>query len=182
MNQSVVIRKPDRSEIPQLAELGSRLFQQTFDGLYTEQDLQAFLTQVHSPAGVAYDWDAGCTFWIAEAVGQGSAVGSEPNQLVGYCKAGPVKVPLEVGNRRALELRQLYIEKSYFRCGIGSKFMHKFFVLCDELNIQDAFVSCWSENERALAFYASFGFKEVGKYEFLVGNHRDHELILCKQL
>ena len=95
MSQSIVIRKPLRSEIPQLAELGSRLFRQTFAGLYPDADLKAFLDRVHSPAGVAYDWDQGCEFWIAEA--------AEGASWVGYCKAGPISVPAEVGGRRALE-------------------------------------------------------------------------------
>ncbi len=181
MALSFEIRKPLRSEILKLADLGSRLFQQTFDGLYSAEDLQAFLTQVHSPAGVAYDWDAGCEFWIAEAAGQGSAVGGDELRFVGYCKAGQVKVPIEVGERRALELRQLYVDRDLHRCGIGSKFMHAFFELCGLRSVQDAYVSCWSENQKALAFYASFDFKIIGEYEFLVGDHRDRELILLKQ-
>ncbi len=181
MTRSFLIRKPLRSEIPQLAELGSRLFQQTFDGLYSDADLQAFLAKVHSPAGVAYDWDAGCEFWVAEAVGQGSGLGTDQPCLIGYCKAGAVTVPIEVGERRVLELRQMYVEREAFRCGIGSKFMQAFIELCNLRNIQDAYVSCWSQNVRALAFYAHFAFEVIGSYDFMVGEHRDHELILRKQ-
>ena len=175
MTDSVVVRKPLRSEIPQLAELGSRLFVQTFDGLYSDEDLQAFLNQVHSPAGVAYDWDAGCEFWIAERI-------AEAGTFIGYCKAGPVKVPYDVGDRRVLELRQLYVDQPFHRGGVGSMFMREFLQLCEEREVQDAYVSCWSENQKALAFYARFGFEQVGEYAFMVGNHRDHELILRKQV
>jgi len=177
-----VIRKPLRSEIPQLAELGGRLFQQTFDGLYSAADLQAFLTKVHSPAGVAFDWDAGCEFWIAEVAGEGSDVSGNQPCLIGYCKAGAVSVPVEVGERRALELRQMYVDRQVQRGGIGSKFMQEFFELCSDRGIQDAYVSCWSENQQALAFYAHFGFEVIGSYDFLVGEHRDHEFILRKCL
>ncbi len=174
MSQSIVIRKPLRSEIPQLAELGSRLFRQTFAGLYPDADLKAFLDRVHSPAGVAYDWDQGCEFWIAEA--------AEGASWVGYCKAGPISVPAEVGGRRALELRQIYVERAFHRRGIGARFMQRFLDLCHVRDIELAYVSCWTENVQALAFYAGYGFEVVGTYDFEIGAHRDQDHILCKHL
>jgi GNAT superfamily N-acetyltransferase len=178
MSQSVEIRKPLRSEIPKLAELGSRLFRQTFDGLYSDVDLRAFLDKVHSPAGVAYDWDHGCEFWVADAAGEGTAAGT----WVGYCKAGPVKVPIEVGDRRVLELRQMYVDRQFQRRGIGAELMKRFFELCHERSIELAYVSCYTENERALAFYARYGFEVIDTYDFEIGEHRDQDHILCKRL
>ena len=182
MSQSIGIRKPLRSEIRQLAELGSRLFQQTFEGLYRDADLNAFLDRVHSPAGVAYDWDQGCEFWIAEAAEQGAAAAS----WVGYCKAGPIKVPVEVPaevrDRCALELRQIYVERAFHRRGIGTRFMQKFLELCQVRNVELAYVSCWTENVQALSFYASYGFEVVGTYDFEIGAHRDQDHILCKRV
>ena len=35
----------------------------------------------------------------------------------------------------------------------------------------------WSRNERAQAVYAAAGFRKVGDYHFMVGNHRDEEYI-----
>ncbi len=174
LNKQYLIREADRGEIPQLAELGKRLFEQTFDGLYSEADLNAFLTQVHSPEGVKADWDSGCVFWIAERVGQGGDAG----ELVGYCKAGPLKVPAETGDRRVLELRQIYIDCNHHRQGIGAQFMQRFLDRCSSLQIEDAYVSCWTENDTALAFYARYGFKIVGTYDFMVGSHRDRDHIL----
>jgi diamine N-acetyltransferase len=176
--QSIEIRKPLRSEIPQLAELGSNLFQQTFEGLYSDSDLKGFLQKVHSPAGVAYDWEHDCEFWIAEAAGQGGA----EKTWVGYCKAGPVKVPVDVSTRRALELRQIYVDRAFHRRGIGEAFMQRFLELCREREIEVAYVSCYTENSRALDFYAHFGFEIVGTYDFEVGQHRDQDHILCKKL
>ncbi len=178
VEQSIQIRKPSRSEIPQLAELGNRLFQQTFDGLYSEADLQSFLDKVHSPAGVEYDWEHGCEFWIAEV-----AVPSvEAVSWVGYCKAGPLKVPIETDDRRVLELRQIYIEREFQGRGIGDQFMRRFLELCKTRSIEVAYVSCWTENKRALAFYARYGFTVVGTYDFEIGAHRDQDHILCKLL
>jgi len=176
--QSIEIRKPLRSEVPKLAKLGSRLFQQTFDGLYSDADLQVFQDKVHSPTGVVCDWDQGCEVWIAEAAGQGDALGT----WVGYCKVGPGKVPVEVGNRRVLELRQINVDAEFHRRGIGAEFMQRFLDLCHERAIEVAYVSCYTENAPALAFYAQYGFEVVGTYDFEIGEHRDKDHILCKRL
>ena len=40
------------------------------------------------------------------------------------------------------------------------------------------FASVWSENHRALAFYAKHGFSKVCEYEYVVGDARDREFIM----
>jgi diamine N-acetyltransferase len=169
----IELRKPLRAEIPQLADLGRRLFQQTFDGLYSEVDLNAFLDRVFHHDGIAADWDDGCEFWVA--------IDAEA-KWVGYCKAGPVRVPIELGDVNALELRQMYVEKQHHRCRIGSRFMERFHDLCQRRKVDQAVISCWSENTQALAFYRSFGFQVIGQYDFMVGQHRDLEYILSKSI
>lgn len=180
MHQAVSIRKPLPSEIPEIAAIGRRLFIETFDGVYRDADLVEFLDQVHSVDGVTTDWNAGCQYWIAET--DQVAPELRATQWIGYCKAGPVSVPVDLQERRSIELRQLYIDRLFHRFGIGSKFMAEFFKLCVIREIQDAYVSCWSENAKGLAFYNRFGFEVVGQYEFIVGQQRDAELILCKRL
>jgi ribosomal protein S18 acetylase RimI-like enzyme len=36
----------------------------------------------------------------------------------------------------------------------------------------------WSENTRALRFYAEYGFTKLGQYQFMVGDHADQEWIM----
>ncbi len=178
LNESYLIREAQRSEIPKLAELGKRLFVQTFEGLYSHENMADFLNKVHSPARVTADWDSGCVFWMAASVGQGGS----SDEWVGYCKAGPLKVPVETGDRSTLELRQIYIDRDHHRQGIGARFMQLFLELCHTRQIQDAYVSCWTENQNALAFYSRHGFEVVGTYDFMIGQHRDRDHILRRTL
>ena len=180
MHQAVSIRKPLPNEIPEIATIGRRLFIETFVGVYSDEDLTVFLDQVHSVEGVTVDWNADCQYWIAETDQDDTQL--QAKQWIGYCKAGPVSVPVETYERRSLELRQLYIDGLFHRFGIGSRFMAEFFRLCEIREIQDAYVSCWSENAKGLAFYMHFGFEVIGQYEFVVGKQRDAELILRKRL
>jgi RimJ/RimL family protein N-acetyltransferase len=44
------------------------------------------------------------------------------------------------------------------------------------------FLSVFIDNHRARRFYARYGFEEVGRYDFMVGTHADHDLILRLKL
>ncbi len=175
---NLTLRQPSRQEIARLSDLGKLLFTQTFAGLYCEADESAFLNRVYSIESIALDWDSGCEFWIAEEQQTGS--------WVAYSKSGPVKVPVQSVQKqppalnRCLELRQLYVHRDFHRCRIGSKLMEKFLARCQYEQIQRAYISCWSENKSALAFYGRFGFHPIGSYDFLVGNKIDIEYILCR--
>ncbi len=176
--QSLTLRQPSRQEIARLSELGKLLFTQTFAGLYSQADENAFLNRVYSIDGIAHDWDSGCEFWIAEEQQTGS--------WVAYSKSGPVKVPAHTVQKqrppleRCLELRQLYVHRDYHRYRIGTRMMEKFLDRCKREHVQCAYISCWSENKSALAFYGRFGFHPIGSYDFPVGEKVDIEYILCR--
>jgi ribosomal protein S18 acetylase RimI-like enzyme len=40
----------------------------------------------------------------------------------------------------------------------------------------------WEHNAKALAFYARNGFREVGEHVFQIGQQRDRDLLLAKEL
>jgi ribosomal protein S18 acetylase RimI-like enzyme len=157
-----------RADLALLAELGRDTFLETWSHLYCDEDLQDFLSKVHTVESVAYDFDHGRHFWIAE----------QGDHAVGYCKAGPVGVPVDVGARRSAELKQLYVRRSHHGCGVGDRLMQFFLEWVAANQIQDAYISCWSENYRALRFYRRHGFEECGKYLYQVGKQFDDERIL----
>lgn len=172
MTDLVSYRAASSQDIPQLAALGRELFIETWGTLYSSQDLNSFLEQVHSPEGVACDLAEDCCYWIA----QSSA------QWIAYCKAGPVHVPVDIGGRRAAELRQMYVRQPYHGTGVADQLMELFLQWTSQHQIQDAYISCWSENHRALAFYKRYGFSKFCQYKFRVGQQLDDEYILKRVL
>jgi ribosomal protein S18 acetylase RimI-like enzyme len=168
----VIIRPGSKDDAPRLAKLGAALFTQAFSRLYSPADLATFLTSVYSEQAVMYDFSAGYQYWLAETR-------EEP---IGYIKYGKLGLPIDVGMRRAVELKQLYVEQAYHGRGVAGELMAKFHAWARETKAQDAYVSCWSENARALAFYSRYGFQRVGEYLFAVGSQLDREWILRQTL
>lgn len=165
---SLVIRQPFGNEVDRLAAIGANLFIETWGHLYSEEDLRAYLDRVHSPSGVQEDLAQGYHFWIAEI----------DQEWIGYAKWGKVTVPIEGDRSQACELKQLYVFKGYHGLGVAHAFMRQFASWADENRFQMAYISCWSENYRALAFYKKYGFEKTGEYQFMVGKQADREFIL----
>jgi GNAT superfamily N-acetyltransferase len=150
-----------------MARIGPESFIETFGHLYTPENLAAFLVN-HSEA----NWRAELehplfSVRIAEADGEAA----------GFAKVGPPSLPFEVEGPTA-ELRQLYVLKPWQGGGVAPALMA--WVL-DEARGRGAaqlFLSVFTDNHRATAFYARYGFEAVGTYAFMVGSHADEDIIM----
>jgi GNAT superfamily N-acetyltransferase len=164
-------RDATRADAAALDRIFDTVFCGTFAHLYREEDLNAFL----SSFGVT-DWEAqlddpafACR--IAEVDGI----------PVGYAKLGPLKLPVEEDSP-ALLLDQLYILKDYHGVGIAHALMDW---TLDEARRRGAarlYLTVFVDNHRARRFYDRYGFEAVGRYDFMVGNHADEDIIMRKSL
>lgn len=146
-------------------------FCDTFAHLYRPEDLHAFL----SSFGIA-EWegqlaDRAFAFRIAES-------GNEP---VGYVKLGPMKLPIEHAPK-ALLLDQLYILKEHHGTGIAQMLMDWAMEEARRRGAPALYLTVYVDNHRARRFYDRYGFEAVGRYDFMVGNHADEDIIMRKAL
>ena len=164
-----------RSATPGDAATLNRIFDTSFCDafahLYHRNDLQLFL----SSFGVS-DWEAqlgdprfACR--IAEVDGV----------AVGYVKIGPLKLPVET-NGPALLLDQLYVLKEHHGAGIARELMDWAFDEARRRGAIQLFLTVYVDNHRARRFYDRYGFEAVGRYDFMVGNQADEDIIMRKML
>ena len=160
---------------PQDAATLERIFDtsfcDTFAHLYKQEDLDAFLSSVTRAHWEDQLRSPAFSFRIAEADG-------EP---VGYLKLGPLKLPVEP-NGPALLLDQLYILKQYHGTGIAHRLMDWALAESTRRNACELYLTVYVDNHRAKRFYDRYGFEPVGRYDFMVGNHADEDIILRKLL
>ena len=146
-------------------------FCDTFAHLYSSEDLESF----RSSFGIA-GWekeleDPRFAFRIAEVEGV----------PVGYLKLGPMKLPVEP-NGRALLLDQLYVLKGHHGTGIAQALMDWALEEARSRGANELYLTVYIDNHRARAFYDRYGFEAVGRYDFMVGNHADEDVIMRKTL
>jgi ribosomal protein S18 acetylase RimI-like enzyme len=160
------------SDAAALDRLFDTSFCDTFAHLYRSEDLEAFL----SSFSVA-DWEvqlrsADYAFRVAEADGE----------AVGYVKLGPMgKLPVD-SDRPAILLDQLYILKAHQGTGIAHALMDWAIREAERRGAEELYLTVYVDNHRARRFYDRYGFEAVGRYDFMVGNHADEDVIMRKSL
>jgi GNAT superfamily N-acetyltransferase len=146
-------------------------FCDTFAHLYRPEDLETFL----SGFGVA-DWEAQLhdpAFAVRIAEVDGVAIA--------YVKIGPLKLPVET-SRRAMLLDQFYVLTEHHGVGIAHALMDWTLEEARRRGAEELYLTVFVENHRARRFYDRYGFEAVGRYDFMVGNHADEDIIMRKAL
>lgn len=162
---SIRLRPAALEDAGTLAVLARRTFSETFGHLYAADDLAAFLAQQTPEAWAEELADAGYAVLLAE----------EDGEVAGFAKLGPRGLPVEGAG---IELRQLYILDRWQGSGLGARMMERVLAEARARGAEALWLSVFIDNMRARRFYARYGFEEVGRYAFMVGNYRDEDLIL----
>jgi len=154
-----------------MSRLASESFTETFGHLYSPDNLAVFLDN-HSAENWARELgDPDFAVRIVEDDGRPAA----------YCKIGPPSLPFEAQGP-SIELRQLYVLKPWHGAGIAPVLMDWALVEARARGAGQMFLSVFIDNHRARRFYARYGFEQVGTYDFMVGTHADHDLIMRLKL
>jgi diamine N-acetyltransferase len=167
-------RAPRIDEAELVANFGHDSFIESFGHLYTSQDLNLFIASVYTPAVVVAELaNPKLRYWIAEDGGK----------MVGLCKIGfGVTLEYDPGDRKIVELKQLYVFASHHGGTVGQSLMDWAIEQAQRENADDMLLSVYSDNSRAQRFYQRNGFSKIADTYFMVGNQRDDEYLFLRPL
>lgn len=162
---------PVHADARAISNVAETTFKATFEHLYPPEDLATFLESwmpVHKVEAQIADSD--WTFRIIR-----DAAGA----VAGYIKLGPVDFDLPQGQSAddAIELHQLYLLPTLHGSGAAAEMMDWAIGEARAQGYKHMFLSVYIDNIRAQRFYARYGFYEVGKNPFQVGNIIDDDRI-----
>lgn len=164
-------RDATREDLPAIDRVFRGSFCDTFAHLYRPEDLAAFLAKFTPEAWAEEFDDRRYRFRVAEA----------GREVVGFVKLGPSELPIET-DRRALELRQIYVLKSHHGRGLAAALTDWAIDEGRRLGFEELYLTVYVDNQRARRFYDRYGFELVGRYDFMVGSQADEDLIMRKRL
>lgn len=164
-------RDASASDLAAIDAVFRRSFCDTFAHLYRPEDLAEFLGQFTPEAWAEEYHDPRYRFRLAEIAGE----------VVGFVKLGPSALPIET-NRRAIELRQIYVLGDHHGSGIASALTDWAIEQARSLRFEELYLTVYTDNHRARRFYERYGFAAVGRYDFMVGSHADEDIIMRKVL
>ncbi len=164
---TITYRDGTAADLPAIDAVFRRSFADTFAHLYEPEDLAAFFAGFTLEAWAAEMAGADYAFRLAEHDGE----------LVGFCKLGPPSVPVESCAQR-IELRQIYIDKAWHGRGIAKALMDWAIAEAKARGVHELYLTVYVDNLRAQRVYERYGFEAVGRYDFMVGNHADEDIIM----
>lgn len=155
-------------DVGELTLFASQAFVHTFGHIYDPADLAAFLAGWNPPERLrAQIADPEWTIALAR---------DETDAITGFIKLGPIDFDLPDGQPQedATELHQLYVSEAAKGTGIAAALMDWGIGWARE-RASILYLSVFTENQRAQAFYRRYGFVDVGRNAFRVGNHIDED-------
>jgi GNAT superfamily N-acetyltransferase len=164
---TVSYRIADRGDAGAIDAIFRASFCDTFAHLYRAEDLEAFLAKFTRQAWETELDDPAYAVLLAEDGGE----------AVGYVKLGPLTLPVDA-NGGAVELRQLYVLKGQHGSGVGAALMDWALGEAKGRGVGELYLTVYTDNHRAKRFYERYGFVPVGRYDFMVGNHADEDIIM----
>lgn len=167
----IAYRDATPADAAALHELFDSVFCATFAHLYRSEDLQAF----RSSSGVP-DWErqlADPAFAVRVAEVDGTPAG--------YIKIGPVKLAID-GKSASILVDQLYVRAEHHGTGIARELMDWGIDEARRRGAEALYLTVFIDNHRARRFYDRYGFEDVGRYAFMVGEQADEDIIMRKAL
>lgn len=162
----IQIAQPSDAEA--LSAFAEASFTHTFGHLYDPADLALFLSTWNPPERVRAQ--------IADPAYEIALVRGEAGAILGYIKMGPLDfdLPPEQPTDDAVELHQIYLAEAAKGTGLAARLMDWGIAWARE-RASILYLSVFTDNPRAQAVYRRYGFYDVGRNGFRVGNHVDED-------
>lgn len=156
------VRTAQAADADALSELAARVFRETFGSASDPVHLAAHVARSFSPALQAREIaDHDVTTLVAEGA---------DGLLLAYAQVRTGTPPPVVTTPVPLQLWRFYVDPVWHGRGLARRLMHAVFEVVVERGGQSVWLTVWERNPRAVSFYTTCGFEDVGSCPYLFGD------------
>jgi diamine N-acetyltransferase len=159
-NAGLRMRIAGAGDAEMIADLARRTFYETFAAVNTEENMRIYLEEQYTRERA-----------IAEVVAPGRVylLAYLGDEVAGYASLREADPPKGLEGGKTIEIGQLYAEQKMIGRGVGAFLMQACLDIAKERRMDWVWLGVWSQNHRARAFYAKWGFEPFGEHIFFVG-------------
>jgi ribosomal protein S18 acetylase RimI-like enzyme len=166
------IRSATLADAPALSALGERTFRETFAADNTPEDLAAHLAATYTPERQAAELADPARHTLVAETARGDLVAFA--QLLAGPAPGCVRGPAPI------ELLRLYVDREWHGRGLAHRLIRAALEAAAARGAETLWLGVWERNPRAIAFYAKWGFQDVGSHDFVLGSDRQTDRIMVR--
>jgi ribosomal protein S18 acetylase RimI-like enzyme len=159
--RDVSIRNATSEDAALIAELGLRIFVETFGASNSAEDMRAYVATAFDVERMRDEiTDPLSMVFVAETDGN----------PVGFARLHAGPPPAEVAGNQPVELARLYVAGAQHGTGVGARLMQHCIDVARGRGHDVMHLGVWEHNARAIAFYRKHGFAHVGEHTFMLGS------------
>jgi ribosomal protein S18 acetylase RimI-like enzyme len=164
------IRRGTPEDARALSGFAARLFAETFGPSNRPEDLETYLT-------AAYGFHQQTDELMSDDVV--TLLAESQGEMVAYAQVRRgSRVPDCVRGPAPVELWRFYVDSPWQGSGLGVRLMSAAMDSARALGGGTIWLSVWEQNPRAIAFYRTCGFRDVGTKDFWVGSDRQTDRVM----
>lgn len=167
------IKKVTPADLKTLQDIMQKTFAQTFGADNTPEDMEKYFQENYNNDLVLAeinDLNSGYYFLVKDS------------QVAGYLKLNIKDAQTEPNWPKAMEVQRIYLLDEFQHQGLGTKLIDFAHQRAKELQISQIWLGVWERNENAKRFYAKFGFKKAGEHVFVLGDDRQVDYLMLKEI
>lgn len=102
--------------------------------------------------------------------------------IAGYLKLNTRNAQTEEITGSTIEIERIYLLKSFQKNGLGKELFQHALKVAKEVKAEKIWLGVWEKNINAMQFYEKMGFVQDGKHAFYMGDDRQTDIIMIKNI
>lgn len=170
---TITIRKGTLSDIDLLKSISRQTFIETFSAGNTEENMTKYVEEELSTEKLTAELsNSNAEFYFATLEGK----------IIGYLKLNFGESQTELQDHNALEIERIYVLKEFIGKNVGQILYDKAIQIAKKEKADFVWLGVWEENPRAINFYKKNGFVEFDKHIFKLGNDKQTDIMMKRNL
>jgi ribosomal protein S18 acetylase RimI-like enzyme len=170
---ALTVRIAGKEDAELIANISRNTFYETFAADNTKEDMDKFMNEQFTKEAL-----------MAEVGAEGNIflLAFEADEALGYVRLREGEHLPALEARSSIELARIYVVGTAIGKGVGGALMKRSLQIAKEMGRQIIWLGVWEKNIRAIEFYKKWGFEKFSKHDFILGNDRQTDWLMKKEL
>jgi ribosomal protein S18 acetylase RimI-like enzyme len=168
-SRSYQIKKVSTDELEELRKLSIETFSDTFTEQNNEIQMKAYLEKAFNTDQLRSELSNPESFFYFV---------KEEDKILGYLKLNTKTAQTDQVLDSSLEIERIYLTQEAQGKGIGKLLMDFSIAEAKRRNLLCLWLGVWEKNEKAIAFYKSYGFEVFADHPFKLGDESQKDLLM----
>lgn len=161
------------ADLSTLKALALSTFVNSFGHQNTPENMAIYTSKAFSDENVQQELsNPDSQFYFAKSQGE----------AIGYMKVNFGAAQTDLKEATGMEIERIYIRASFQGNGVGAQLFDFAEELASASKMIYIWLGVWNQNERAIRFYEKQGFKAFDTHVFYLGNDRQSDVLMRKEL